>query len=336
MESNNNEVFMNPYTDFGFKKLFGTPPNKDILISFLNALFDGDRKTIVDLYYLNTEVLGPYYGDRNSVFDVYCLSEDGTHFIVEMQRSDQSYFKDRTVYYASASIVQQAPKGEWNYNLTDVCVVGILNFVFPNREYADDSYVHKVKLKDTDDNHEVYDKLTFYYVEMPKFKKKENELVTMQDKWLFVLKNICYLLSQPKELQEKVFTKFFEEARIGMFTKEERFAYMVSQKHYWDNHNTISYSYEKGQKAGMEAGMKEGRVQGLAEGKALGLAEGKELGLAEGRELGLAEGKELGLAEGKELGLAEGLANAKRELAQKMLSMGISQEVVSELTGCSL
>jgi len=111
---------------------------------------------------------------------------------------------------------------------------------------------------------------------MPKFKKTEDELVTMQDKWLFVLKNICYLLEQPKELQDQVFTKFFEEARIGMFTKEEQFAYMVSQKHYWDNHNTIAYSYEKGEKAGKEAGMKEGKELGLAEGKELGLAEGEK------------------------------------------------------------
>ena len=245
--NDNNSPFLNPYTDFGFKKLFGTEPNKDLLISFLNALFDGDQKTIVDLSYLNTEVLGPYYGDRNSVFDVYCHTNDGGHFIVEMQRSDQPYFKDRTVYYASAAVVQQAPKGVWDYRLNEVCVVGILDFVFPNKEYADDSYVHKVMLKDTDDNHEVYDKLTFYYVEMPKFKKTEDELVSMQDKWLYVLKNVCYLLEQPKELQDQVFTKFFEEARIGMFTKEEQFAYMVSQKHYWDNHNTIAYSYEKGE-----------------------------------------------------------------------------------------
>ncbi|MBR6272187.1 MAG: PD-(D/E)XK nuclease family transposase, partial [Bacteroidales bacterium] len=160
--------------------------------------------------------------------------------------------------------------------LNEVCVVGILDFVFPNKEYADDSYVHKVMLKDTDDNHEVYDKLTFYYVEMPKFKKTEDELVSMQDKWLYVLKNVCYLLKQPKELQDQVFTKFFEEARIGKFTKEEQFAYMVSQKHYWDNHNTLAYSYEKGE------------------------------------------------------------ANAKSEIARKLLSMGLSKEQVFEATGYSL
>jgi Fe2+ transport system protein FeoA len=163
---------------------------------------------------------------------------------------------------------------------------------------------------------------------MPKFKKAEDELVTMQDKWLYVLKNICYLLTQPRELQDQVFTKFFEEARIGMFTQEEQFAYMVSQKHYWDNHNTIAYSYEKGEKAGKEAGMKEG--------KELGIAEGKELGIVEGKELGLAEGKELGIAEGKELGIAEGEANAKSAIAQKLLSMGLSKEAVFEATGLSL
>ncbi|MBR4391288.1 MAG: PD-(D/E)XK nuclease family transposase [Bacteroidales bacterium] len=254
---NNNEIFMNPYTDFGFKKLFGTEPNKDILISFLNALFEGDRPPIVDLQYLNTEQLGPYYGERSSVFDVYCKTEDENYFIVEMQRSDQPYFKDRTVYYASAAIAQQGPRGPWNYELKDVCVIGILDFVFPNNEYGKDSYIHKVMLKDMEDHHLVYDKLTFYYVEMPKFTKKEDELETMQDKWLYVVKNICYLLRQPKELQEKVFTKFFEEARIGMFTGEERFAYMVSQKHYWDNINTLNYSFEKGVKRGKEEALKE-------------------------------------------------------------------------------
>ena len=76
---NEPEKFMNPYTDFGFKKLFGTESNKDFLISFLNALFQGRRTTIVDISYLNTEILGPYYGDRNSVFDVYCQTSDGGH-----------------------------------------------------------------------------------------------------------------------------------------------------------------------------------------------------------------------------------------------------------------
>ena len=298
---NNQEKFMNPYTDFGFKKLFGTEPNKDILISFLNAVFQGRRGNIVDLSYLNTEMLGPYYGDRNSVFDVYCSTDNGGHFIVEMQRSEQTYFKDRTLYYASAAIVKQAPKGKWDYRLNEVCVIGLLNFEFPDNEYGDDSYIHVVKLNDQEDLHLFYDKLTFYYVEMPKFNKKEDELSTMLDKWLFVVKNICQLSEQPKELRDQVITKFFEEARIAMLTPEERFAYEESRKHYWDNLNAIACSFEKG----------------------------KELGVAEGKKLGLAEGKELGLAEGKELGIAE----EKHETARKMLGMGMAKDAVLQVTG---
>lgn len=260
---NKQERFMNPYTDFGFKKLFGTEPNKDILLSFLNAVFQGRRSTIVDLHYLNTEMLGPYYGSRNSVFDVYCSTQDGGHFIVEMQRSDKPYFKDRTVYYASAAIVHQAPKGDWNYRLEEVCVIGILNFVFPDNEHEGNSYFHEVKLKDQEDSHVVYDKLAFYYIEMPKFNKKEDELVTMLDKWLYVVKNICYLTEQPKELREQVITKFFEEARIGLFTPEEQFAYEESRKHYWDNLSSIAYSYEKGEKAGIVKGIAEGEARAI-------------------------------------------------------------------------
>ena len=316
----NNEIFMNPYTDFGFKKLFGTEPNKDILISFLNSVFQGRRSPIVNLQYLNTEVLGPYYGDRNSVFDVYCTTKDKGHFIVEMQRSEQPYFKDRTVYYASQAVVKQAPKGDWNYKLQEVCVIGILNFTFPKRKYRGDNYFHVVRLKD-DDNNDFYKKLTFYYLEMPKFTKNETELVTMLDKWLYVIKNLCYLLEQPKELQDQVFSKFFEEARIGMFSKKEQAAYEQSQKNLWDNYSTLGFSFNKGKK--------EGRAEGKKEGLAKGMARGKELGRAEG----MAEGKKLGRAEGKKEGLAEGEDKAKREAARKMLFKGMSKESILQVTG---
>ena len=81
-----------------------------------------------------------------------------------------------------------------------------------------------------------------------------DELSTMLDKWLFVVKNICQLSEQPKELRDQVINKFFEEARIAMLTPEERFAYEESRKHYWDNLNAIAYSYEKGEKDGIAKG----------------------------------------------------------------------------------
>lgn len=247
------ERYVNPYTDFGFKKLFGTELNKDLLISFLNALFGGEKE-ITDLTYLNSEQLGDDYVARRAVFDVYCELADGQKLIVEMQGAVEAYFKDRSIYYSTFPIRDQAVKGNWDYRLKDVYTVGILNFVFPNHEYPEDSYIHEVKLKDVEDNHVFYDKLTFFYLEMPKFNKTEEELVTMLDKWMFALKNLSRLLERPKALQERIFTRLFEQAEIARFTAQERCEYGESIKNYWDFYSTMKTALDKGYADGREDG----------------------------------------------------------------------------------
>ena len=262
------ERYINPYTDFGFKKLFGTEMNKDLLISFLNALFTGSKKEITDVQYLNSEHLGDGYGDRRAVFDVYCKTEDGGRFIVEMQKAEQSYFKDRSIYYSTFAIREQAPKGQqWDYQLADVYAVGVLNFKFPESEYPAGSYRHEVKLKDVEDNHVFYDKLTFVYLEMPKFNKSEDELVTMFDKWMFVLRNLSRLLERPKALQDRIFEKVFEQAEIAKYTPEERREYEASIKNYWDYYSTMKTAIEKGVAQGRAEGMEQGLEKGRAEGR---------------------------------------------------------------------
>ena len=308
--------YINPYTDFGFKKLFGTEMNKDLLISFLNALFNGSEKEIEDIQYLNGENLGDGYGDRRSIFDVYCKTKDGSRFIVEMQKAEQAFFKDRSIYYSTTPIRQQAPKGEWDYHLKNVYTVGILNFEFPNDEYPSDSYRHEIKLKDVEDNHVFYDKLTFIYLEMPKFSKTEDELETMFDKWMFVLKNLYRLLDRPKALQDRVFKKLFEQAEIARYSEAERYQYEESRKVFWDNYSVMKTAVDKG------------LAKGLAEGHAKGLAEG----LAEGRAEGLAEGR----AEGRTEGMAEGEAKANRENARRMKADGMALDLISKYTNLTV
>ena len=260
------ERYINPYTDFGFKKLFGTEMNKDLLISFLNAVLSTDEQEIEDVQYLNSENLGDSYGDRRSVFDVYCMAKDGSRFIVEMQKAEQAYFKDRSLYYSTFAIREQAVKGrKWDYRLDNVYTVGVLNFMFPNDEYPADSYRHEIKLKDVEDNHVFYDKLTFVYLEMPKFNKTEDELVTMFDKWMFVLRNLSRLMDRPKALQDRVFKKVFEQAEIAQYTEEERRQYEASQKEYWDYTSTMDTAYMKGERKGRAEGRAEGREEGRAE-----------------------------------------------------------------------
>ena len=319
----NKERYINPFTDFGFKKLFGTEMNKELLISFLNALLEG-KEEIDDIKYRNTEHLGAGVKDRKAVFDVYCENASGERFIVEMQKAEQDYFKDRSVFYSTFPIQEQAKRGEWDFQLKSVYTVGILDFVFPNNEYSPGCYHHTVKLVDVEDKHVFYNKLTYVYLEMPKFTKKEDELATMFDKWLYVLRNLSRLLERPAALQERVFTRLFEQAEIAKLTKEERDEYAESVKVYRDLINVVNTAERKGKK------------QGFAEGRAEGLAEGIEKGLAEGIEKGLAEGIEKGLAEGIEKGLAEGRYAANVDNARKMKADGLPPELVAKYSGLSI
>ena len=256
--------YVNPYTDFGFKKLFGTEMNKDLLISFINSLLSG-KEVVKDLTYLNTEHLGTSEADRKAVFDVYCENENGEKILVEMQRGEQQFFKDRSLYYATFPIREQGQKGEWNYRLKAVYVIGILNFTFD--EQSNDYYHHEVKLMDTRTKEVFYDKLTFIYLEMPKFNKKEEELNGMFEKWLFVLRNLSRLLERPKALQERIFTKLFEAAEVAKFTKAEYDSYEESLKVYRDWINTIETAKIKSKEEGREEGLKEGEKIGIEKGE---------------------------------------------------------------------
>lgn len=252
------ERYINPYTDFGFKKLFGTDMNKDLLISFLNSLLSGEQ-TVKDVTYLNSEHLGTQEPDRKAVFDVYCENEQGEKFLVEMQKGEQQFFKDRSIFYSTFPIREQARKGEWNYELKAVYTIGILNFSFDKKD--EQYFHHEVKLLDTLTKEVFFDKLTFIYLEMPKFNKTENELVTMFDKWMFVLRNLSRLMERPAALQERVFERLFRAAEIAGFNKQELIEYEDSLKAFRDWFSVISTAEMKGLQKGLQKGIQKGRVE---------------------------------------------------------------------------
>ena len=161
-----------------------------------------------------------------------------------MQKAKHNYFKDRSIYYASFPIQDQAPKGDWNYKLTPVYTIGILDFVF-DEDKNDDAFLHIVELKDQDCQ-VFYEKLKFIYLELPKFKKTINELNDHFDKWLFLLKHLPELEEPPLPLQENVFMQLFEVARITNFSPIEREAYENSLKYYRDMNGVIETAREEG------------------------------------------------------------------------------------------
>ena len=293
------ERYISLLTDFGFKRIFGTNPNKDLLIDFLNSLFDGEQ-VVKNVTFLNSEHVGDVRTDRKAIFDVYCENEKGEKFIVEMQNASQKYFKDRSLYYATFPIREQAKKGEvWNYELKHVYVVALLNYDMTDSAFAQDTINHDIGLLDKQTHkvkweyktaamlysrpavdrkyvvlptadrrlvwldkqtHRVFnDKLTFKYVEIAKFKKSIEELKTNYDKWIYVLQNLSRLDRQPRYLRTEVFSRLFNQAEIARFSKTELREYEDSLKAYRDMKNSLDNAEEKGIAKGLAKGRAEGK-----------------------------------------------------------------------------
>lgn len=298
--------YINPFTDFGFKKIFAEEASKPLLIDFLNALLP-QQSNIIDLTFKNTEQLGHTEADRKAIYDIYCENEKGEKFIVELQKAKQNYFFDRTIYYSTFPISSQALKGNWNYNLKAVYCIGLLDFKFNDYPSENDKnevvHVHTLK---NQYNEQVYKKLTYIYLEMPNFTKSENELVTRLDKWLYFIKNLEDFQSIPEIFKnEVVFVEAIEKAELSKMNESDQRNYFVGLKAYRDYYA----SFETAQNDGLEEGLKKGM------------------------EIGIKEGKEIGIKEGITEGIKEGIKEEKMAIAKKALKKGMDMEDVMELTG---
>ncbi|OQX99173.1 MAG: hypothetical protein B6I20_10230 [Bacteroidetes bacterium 4572_117] len=229
-----------------------------MLLDFLNVLLKDQEGEITELSYLPNEKLPISVGDRRAIFDIYCTNKKGEQFIVEMQKAEQKFFKDRTVFYSTFPIQEQARNKDrfWNFELKAVYTIGILDFVF--KESDPNKYRHDVKLAEQETKEVFYDKLTYIYLEMPKFTKTEKEIKTRFEKWMYVLKNLPKLERIPVELKEKIFLKLFETAEIAKLKPEEYKQYEASVNAYRDIFNIKSTYLEKGIKKGIKKGIEKG------------------------------------------------------------------------------
>ena len=258
-------IYLNPLTDFGFKKLFGEEPNKDLLISFLNTLLPAHHQ-VSELSYTKNEYQGISAADRKVIFDLNCTSPSGERFIVELQRVKQIYFKDRSLFYSTFAIQEQAKRGDWNYKLFAVYTIGILDFLIDDHEH---DVLYHAQLKDQH-NRLFYDKLNFIYLVLPRFQRQAHELVTLQDKWLYAFKHLHELEQIPSELQEHIFQRLFAIAQIAQLPVEERQGYERSLKDYRDFMSAQDTAHLEGYQEGVEVGIE----KGIEVGKQMGLEEG--------------------------------------------------------------
>ena len=293
--------YINPFTDWGFKRLFGQEFSKPLLISFLNDLFAGELN-VKNVKFMDKEQLAPTKDQRGIIYDVYCEANDGKRFIVEMQNKWQPNFLDRSICYACRSILAQVEKGkkekEDAYKFLPIYTICFMNYMPKSDEVS--KFRTDIVLADRDSGEIVSDKLRFIYLALPLFKKKADECDTDFEKWIYVLKHMEALSRMPFTAQKDIFKQLEEYADSHRLTRKEWEAYENSL---WIARDNM---------ACMAAAEREAREKGMAEGRAEGRAEG----MAEGR--------------------AEGRAEEKKETAKRLLDMGLSIEQVSQGLGLSI
>ena len=245
--------YINPYTDFGFKKLFGEEANKDLLIDFLNAVLPLESP-IAELTFSKSEQLPDNVADRKAVFDIACVGKNGESFTVEMQKAKQLWFKDRALFYTAFPILRQGQRGDWNFKLNPVFLVAVLDFEYDEAKERRKLY-SLVSYKDQDGD-EFTDRVKMVFLQMPLFTKTESQLETQKDKWLFFLKNLDSFEEIPAILRVPVFEKAFATAEYVNYSPALQEAYQNDLKVYRDNVNVL------------ETAQIESEVKGRAEGRA--------------------------------------------------------------------
>ena len=294
-------VFINPFTDWGFKHIFGREVSKDILIEFLNDLLQGER-VIKDLRFLNNESEPEQKELRKVIYDIYCETDTGEYIIVEMQNRRQEHFKERALFYQSQAIVRQGMKGQnWDFKLDAVYGVYFANFYLDGKDNG--KLRRDIVLADRD-THEIFcEKLRQIYIELPYFIKKEEECETDFERWIYVLKYMEILERMPFKGRKAVFDRLEQMASKANMTVAERRQYEEEWKNWNDYYNTLDYA----------------RKEGLEMGREEGLAKGMEQGIKQGMEQGMEQGRK------------EGILSTARNLK----SAGISQEIIMQTTGLS-
>ena len=292
--------FINPFTDVGFKRIFGQEINKDLLIDFLNSLLEGERH-ISDIHFLDKEIQGESIEDRNCIYDIYCTDDNGEQFIVEMQNRRQAFFRERAVYYLSRAIARQGERGSnWQFDLKAVYGIFFLNFQL---ESIGQKLRTDVCLEDRDTHEPFSDKLRFIFLQLPLFDKEEHECDNNFERWIYVLKNMETLQRLPFKARNAVFQKLEEIVDIASLSKEDRMKYDESIKVYRDNLVTELYAVQKGLEQGLQQGIQQGLKQGIQQGI--------------------------------QQGLKQGIQQSQADIARRMKSKGYAAAKIADMTGLS-
>ena len=257
-------MFINPKTDYAFKKIFGSSESKDILISFLNALIYDGNSTIEDLEIINPNLPPKVLGLKDSYLDVKAKLNDGTLVIIEMQVLNVESFGKRVLYNAAKTYAFQLQATEGYRMLKPVIALTITDFqMFAKSKKLISRFVYK-EIEENLICPEAEIELVF--VELPKFMKQEHELESLADKWIYFMKNARSMTSVP-EIMDSIpeIHKAFDIANQVNLSREEADDLDRREQFIHDQQGAIIKASREAREEGIEEGREEGREEGMRE-----------------------------------------------------------------------
>ena len=242
-----------------FKLVFGRESTKDVMIEFLNQVIL-DRK-IVDLEFIDKEMHPIERDAKGTVYDMFCKTDDGSRIIVEVQRRKQPFYPERALYYSTFQIQRQVEAGAEYYDFLPVYVVSILDF-----KMDDDPDANAVRtayrLYEEASHKFLTDRVTFIFIELPKFTKTVEELDgNILEGMYFCFKNMTELESRPEVLDHQIFTKIFDVTELYNMDQDTRDKVLENMTTERDLRNQMTYAREEGLAEGRVEGREEGHVE---------------------------------------------------------------------------
>lgn len=238
-----------------FKLVFGRDSSKDVMIEFLNQVIP-DRK-IVDLEFIDKEMHPVERDAKGVVYDMFCKTDSGARIIVEVQRRKQPFYPERAIYYSTFQIQRQVEAGADTYDFLPVYVINILNFKMDgNKDRADVKSVYRLYEETT--QRLLTDRVTFIFIELPKFKKSIDELDgNVLEGMYFCFKNMAVLEECPKVLTHQIFRKIFEVSELYNMDQDTRDKVIHKMTTERDLRNQMAYARQEA--------IEEGRAEVRAE-----------------------------------------------------------------------
>lgn len=252
------EKFINPFSDVGFKMIFGSEVSKELIIKFLNSLLN---EGITDITFRNVEALGMGRNDRKAVFDIFC--ETDKHEMIIVENCPQRYFFNRGFYYICRMISRQGQIGSgWKYELLPVYGIYLLNFSLP--EFY--SWRTNVVLANEETGESFGEiKLKQIYISFELFNLSKEECVTPFENLIYILKNMDIFDMSPFKEENEAFRRILDAANVNAMTSHERDVYDEVLKRYRDWRCTTEYAIEQAEEKGLKRGMEKGLEKGQQE-----------------------------------------------------------------------